>query len=131
MLNRRAFIQLVAMAAGVLVWFRAPRAQAKKIAIPLDKAERLKSIGGSAILVIKDRPILFVRESASSVRALDPLCTHKKCTVAYDATTKRVVCPCHQSVFSLDGKVIKGLADKPLTIFAAELTNGRVVVTLP
>lgn len=102
-------------------------ASAKKLALGLDKAEKLKQVGGSAILKIKDREILFIRESEEVIRALDPTCTHKKCTVDYNSDQELIVCPCHGSTFDLEGKVLKGPAEKPLTMFEAKLSGDRII----
>ncbi len=44
--------------------------------------------------------------------ALDLTCTHLGCTV--NINQKEIVCPCHGSVFSHSGKLIKGPAKKDL-----------------
>lgn len=41
--------------------------------------------------------------------ALDGTCTHKQCTVGLDRKQKKIVCPCHHSVFDpATGAVILG-----------------------
>jgi Rieske Fe-S protein len=93
----------------------------KRLALGLDKVEKLKSPGGSALLKVQGRDLLFIRESEETVRVLDPTCTHKKCTVEYSKEKQRIVCPCHGSNFALDGKVLLGPAEKPLQAFEATL----------
>ena len=93
----------------------------KKMALGLDKFEKLKSPGGSALLKIQGREYLFIRDSEDSVRVLDPTCTHQKCTVAYNREKQRIVCPCHSSNYDLDGKVLNGPAEKPLQVYEATL----------
>src|SRR5262245_13429685 len=120
--GRRKVLQLVgALIVGCLFGFRAAFAQPKKLALSLDKAEKLKSPGTSVLLKILDRELLFVRDSEDSVHILDPTCTHKKCTVEYDRDKQQIVCPCHGSTYSLDGRLLKGPAEKPLQAFEAVL----------
>jgi Rieske Fe-S protein len=128
--NRRDFLKSLAAAASSLALLPAGRASAKKLAIPIEKAEKLKSVGGSATLKVKDLTILFVRDSETSVRALDPICTHEKCSVAYNSTTKAIECPCHKSSFDLDGKVAKGPASKPLKAYEASISGGQILITV-
>lgn len=96
-------------------------------AISLDRAEKLKTIGGSVFLKVEGSPVLFVRESQEIIRGVDPTCTHKKCTVEYDKNPGKFICPCHGSQYDLEGKVLKGPAEKPLKNLNAHLESGRIV----
>lgn len=118
---------IVALVSGIRVAF----AQ-KKLALGLDKAEKLKSPGGSALLKIQDRQLLFIRDSEDSVHVLDPICTHKGCTVEYNKDKQRIVCPCHGSNYALDGTVLNGPAEKPLQAFEATLDDqkGRIIFSM-
>lgn len=120
-LDRRGALRRMSVCAlGLISGIRAAFAQ-KKLALGLDKAEKLKSPGGSALLKIQGRELLFIRESEDTVRVLDPTCSHKKCTVEYNREKQRIVCPCHSSNYTLDGKVLNGPAEKPLQVFEATL----------
>ncbi|MBM4394592.1 MAG: Rieske (2Fe-2S) protein [Deltaproteobacteria bacterium] len=132
MSDRRTFLgSLVAAAAAVvLLPVRAVRAAKKQVAFRLDKAEKLKTVGGSAVLSIKGRDILFVRASDSEVRAFSPECSHQRCRVGYDASKGRIQCSCHGSAFAMDGKVLGGPATSPLPTYPATLADDRVVVTV-
>lgn len=74
-------------------------------------------------------PVLVVGKSQSgNLIAVNPTCTHKGCTVAWKETAKQFVCPCHDSEFGTDGKVIEGPADKPLKTYTAKIEGDSVVV---
>jgi nitrite reductase/ring-hydroxylating ferredoxin subunit len=128
MTNRREFLKGLVVATGGLALLRSSNAFAKKLAIPLDKAEKLKTLGGSAVLKIKDMTILFIRDSETTIRALDPICTHLGCIVAYNSQAKRIDCPCHGSKFDLDGKVVHGPAAKPLKTYEASISEDRILI---
>jgi nitrite reductase/ring-hydroxylating ferredoxin subunit len=121
---------LLATSAALLLW--PARALAKKLAIRLDAAPQLKAVGGWVVLRVKDREILFARDSASSVRALSPICTHKKTPLKYNAGARRIDCPGHGSQFDLDGRVLKGPAERALPTYPARLdaAAGRIIVDL-
>lgn len=124
--SRRGLLRFVGSCIlGLISGLRVSFAQPKKLALGLDKAEKLKSTGGSVLLRIRDRELLFIRESEDSVRVLDPTCTHQKCTVEYNRDNQRIVCPCHGSTYSLDGQVLTGPADKPLQLFDAALDRQK------
>lgn len=74
--------------------------------------------------------ILFSAET--SAWAVSRKCTHLGCTLNYSENEGRLICPCHQSHFSKEGLVLKGPAQKALTIYDAERRENSpfFVVTL-
>ena len=130
--GRRRFLLGSGLSLGTLLALPtvAARAEGHKVAVPLAKLEVLKSVGGSIALKLKDKLVLLVRDSATSVRAFNPVCTHRQCVVAFNAGDNKIKCPCHGSQFDLDGRVIHGPAPRPLETYPAELVNEQVIVTL-
>lgn len=59
------------------------------------------------------RPIYLRRDGSGRAVALLASCTHNGCQPS--PVGGRLVCPCHGSEFSLDGDVLQGPADRPLT----------------
>jgi Rieske Fe-S protein len=55
-------------------------------------------------------PNLLLKKSDGSLIAESMLCTHTCCQVSYDPSTTDLYCPCHGSIFSQDGKVVRGPA---------------------
>ncbi len=128
-MKRRDALKIIGSSAA-LVTVLPELASGKKLALKLDKAEKLKEVGGSVILKIKGQEILFIRECEDVIRALDPECKHKKCTVEYDAKQNLIICPCHGSTYSAEGKVLKGPATESLTAFEATLSEGRIIFSM-
>jgi len=66
------------------------------------------------------------------VWALSRRCTHLGCLVSYNEIQKRLICPCHQSVFSKHGKRLAGPAKLDLPSYkiskAGKGKSGYVVV---
>ena len=60
--------------------------------------------------------------------ALSRKCTHLGCTVPWDKTTERFVCPCHTSSFDIKGDVLSAPAPRPLDLFAVRIENKVVKV---
>jgi len=75
-----------------------------------------------------NRPIYLRRDDSGVWSALLASCTHNGCQPAPIA--RRLVCPCHGSEFSLDGQVLQGPADRPLTRYEVTEEGGDVVVWL-
>lgn len=66
-----------------------------------------KESSGRAIEVILTR-------SKKGLVALDGTCTHKGCTVGLDKAQKKIVCPCHHSIFDpASGAVVLGPNGSP------------------
>jgi Rieske Fe-S protein len=102
----------------------------EKLAIPLEDAKALRKVGGSTILEVGERRILFVRDSEETVRAFAPACTHRQVTVKYDHKNRRLNCPAHGSRFDLQGEVLRGPAKEPLPTHKATLAGDRIILTL-
>jgi len=74
--------------------------------------------GGAAAFVIPSSgdPGVIVSLGDGRFVAYDAVCTHEGCTVAYDAGSQLLRCPCHGARFdpSSDGEVLRGPARRPL-----------------
>lgn len=55
-------------------------------------------------------------------------CTHLGCTVPWDATAQKFVCPCHNSQFDQQGTVQNPPAPRPLDLFALTIENDDIKV---
>ena len=60
---------------------------------------------------------LFVERRGDRLRCLSAECPHLGCIIAWNSTLGEFHCPCHGSVFSSDGAVLKGPAARPLNAF--------------
>lgn len=95
--------------------------------LSLKEHPALGKIGGFEIVPIEGDKLIVARTEAASFVACSAICPHKGCPVEYEHSSKEFVCPCHDSRFSLDGKVLKGPAKTPLKNYA---TDVAAVVTL-
>jgi len=129
-MNRRQFIRFLVAFLGILAALPLRLARAKSLAIPLEKVKKLKKIGESMIIKVKGQQVLLIRDTEETIRALDPICTHKGCTVAYIENDNRLECPCHQSAFTLEGAVVRGPATRPLKAYDAKLDGDRIILSL-
>ena len=60
----------------------------------------------------------FVVKAAGKVNVFAINCSHLGCSIALNAGAKRFECPCHGSMFALNGNVIHGPAIAPLSHLA-------------
>ena|SRR5713226_1922022 len=69
-----------------------------------------------------------VKTDQNNVVAYTPQCTHLGCAYHWEDQQKKFFCPCHNSVFSLDGKVDSGPAPRPLDRYETRVDNGRLLI---
>jgi menaquinol-cytochrome c reductase iron-sulfur subunit len=69
-----------------------------------------------------------VKLGSGEVIALAPQCTHLGCAYHWDDPKKQFLCPCHTSVFSIDGKVVSGPAPRPLDRYDAKVQNNKLLL---
>jgi menaquinol-cytochrome c reductase iron-sulfur subunit len=69
-----------------------------------------------------------VKQADNRVVAFGPNCTHLGCAYHWEAGQKEFFCPCHNSVFSIDGKVISGPAPRPLDRFDTKVQGNKLLI---
>ncbi len=72
--------------------------------------------------------IWAIRTSATAVTVFSPICPHLGCSYDWDPRSRRFMCPCHGSVYTLDGRVVAGPAPRPLDTLPTEIRGGRLLV---
>jgi cytochrome b6-f complex iron-sulfur subunit len=70
-------------------------------------------------LVITDKP-------AIAPYAIRPICTHLGCTVEWQSTQNRFVCPCHGSQYDAQGRVVRGPARRSLPLVTAIVKQNQI-----
>lgn len=79
---------------------------------------------GSRSLIAEVPAVLI--HSASGFTALSLVCTHLGCTV--EQKDGGFACPCHGSLYDVNGKVLRGPAQKALRALRVEITADKHVV---
>ena len=74
-------------------------------------------------------PLVVLRASATQMLAFDARCPHLGCAVS--GAQQLFICPCHGSLFNLDGTVKLGPAQGPLTPLQVTFNGTQVVVKVP
>ena len=75
-----------------------------------------------------ERPVYLKQHESGDFVALLASCTHRGCQP--DPVGDRLVCPCHGSEFDLEGGVLEGPAERPLTRYPARVEGSDVIVRL-
>ncbi len=73
----------------------------------------------------------FIVKSEKDVQVLSRRCPHLGCTLQKNATSGHIECPCHGSTFTLQGKYIRGPAQKDMRGLPYQQTQqGTLVIEL-
>lgn len=133
---------LIAAALGVpalLYLFTPPRsrkrqdwveiAEPAKLAVdsPLEIAFRRNRTDGWKVISEKNTAWV-VKRADNSIVAFGPQCTHLGCAYHWEDDKKDFLCPCHTSVFSIDGKVLSGPAPRPLDRYQTKIEGDKLLV---
>ncbi len=122
--NRRTFLKLTGagiLAFFVLIWNKLTLSHiknsgTKEIVFPLDNKE---------VTFLNDYIVVQQNETTT---VLTSHCSHLGCKIN-KVEDGKLVCPCHGSVYNLQGKVINGPAYKELEIIPSEISaDGKSII---
>lgn len=104
---------------------------AKLEALPLSKPVNIKFPAQSEDAFVRGvvvRSVWVIKHSGTELSVFSPVCTHLGCYFTWNQISERFECPCHASVFSMDGKVLSGPAPRPLDILPHKVENNTLFV---
>ncbi len=70
-----------------------------------------------------------VKKSDTSFDVFEPRCTHLGCAYRWEEDKHRFLCPCHDGVFDIDGKVVSGPPPRPLDKLGYTIQDGQLFIT--
>lgn len=73
-------------------------------------------------------PLYVYRQADGSYSAVSTRCMHLGCQV--EPTAGHLVCPCHGSEYTNDGKILKGPTALPLRRYPVRLEGERLIIGL-
>jgi len=74
------------------------------------------------------RSVWAVKRPAGAVVVYTPVCPHLGCQVAWDGVSKRFVCPCHASIWTVDGRLLSGPSPRGLDTLPSKVDGGMLFV---
>lgn len=94
---------------------------------PVEMVFRRNRVDGWKVLSEKSTAWV-VRLDSGRLEAFGPQCTHLGCAYRWDENKSHFVCPCHSSIFSMEGKVVAGPAPRPLDQYETRVENGKLLL---
>jgi cytochrome b6-f complex iron-sulfur subunit len=135
-IQRRDFLKLAGGACLALSGLLGAGGLLRLIAYPGEPAQPTEFDLGSAAsyppgsrTILPEANVLLVH-TPGGFQAIGLTCTHLGCTVR--PNPGGFACPCHNSRFDQDGKVIHGPASRPLEVYPLKITaDGRLALKIP
>ena len=108
-------------------WVAAGDVSKLAIGEPVEMVFRANRVDGWTVTSEKETAWV-VKLSDQNIVAFGPQCTHLGCAYHWEEGKREFLCPCHSSVFSVDGKVVSGPAPRALDRYEAKIQNGKLLV---
>lgn len=140
-LSRRRFLNLVGNSAigiaglgslGVTFEFLKPNVL---LEIPTSfQAGTLENMPPDSVIYNPEYRVFIFRDVSGYFYAVSAICTHLGCTAQWKPEgvpgfqQSVIACPCHGSVFSRTGTVLRGPAPRDLDRFRMRLEDGKLIV---
>lgn len=83
--------------------------------------------GNARAGMLGGKPAVVLRRNGE-LTAFSAVCTHLGCVVAFKASEKIFVCPCHGGQYDDEGNVIAGPPPKPLERLAVKIEDDKIVL---
>lgn len=77
-------------------------------------------------VVVEGREAAWVVRRGGQILVFDPRCTHLGCAYHWDDQKTRFLCPCHNGVYDIEGRVVSGPPPRPLDVYRAEVEEGAL-----
>lgn len=148
--SRRTFFQWAIGAAGALIslglaipllaylvsptlkrreqpWVEVGDVDALALGRPI-QLEYLHTVQDGWFAIQVHKAVWAVKRPDGTVRVFSPICTHLGCAVRWEDRERAFRCPCHGSVYDIDGRVLAGPAPRPLDVLPSKVERGKLFV---
>jgi cytochrome b6-f complex iron-sulfur subunit len=88
---------------------------------------KLKDIKLGDVITVREGKFYLTR-SDDGLMALYWRCVHLGCTVPWNASQNKFMCPCHGSVYTITGQNVAGPAPRPLDIMEIKISGQDITV---
>ena len=98
-------------------------------ALPIDEPKRVvfsELVNDAFLIQPATSDVWVIKHSDSNVTVFSTICPHLGCSYDFQPESKKFLCPCHSSIFSLEGKVLSGPSPRGLDTLPQKIENGKL-----
>lgn len=129
MSSRRQFIQDTALLSTAAICTTALGTGCSLFDVPEMRVCSLSELKSQPYLISRfNRKKILLTYLEEELVIFSLICSHKRCTVAYEASEEQFVCPCHDGIYDKYGEVIDGPPPEALRRFAYEIRGEDIWV---
>jgi cytochrome b6-f complex iron-sulfur subunit len=130
---KKLWIALGIIAGGEVIYLFYNFLRPNKHVIKPEKQEyfdagMVSSFKKNTISSFRSRQFFLSRLENGEFIALSTRCTHLGCSLTCDEEKNLLICPCHSSVFDIEGKVLRAPATQDLDVHEVIIEQDRVKV---
>ncbi|HEY1985249.1 MAG TPA: ubiquinol-cytochrome c reductase iron-sulfur subunit [Terracidiphilus sp.] len=78
--------------------------------------------------VVSHQSVYVTRSATGGLQVLSSVCPHLGCSVNWNASQEKFICPCHGGQFKADGQHISGPPPRGLDKLKAQVIDGKLQV---
>jgi cytochrome b6-f complex iron-sulfur subunit len=120
-----AVVEVIGMCTAFLFSGKAKKTEVRK---QLLEAGPVNSFANNSVTAFAGGRFYLARQNDGGFIALSLRCTHLGCSVNWEESQKRFVCPCHSSMFDMSGEVLNAPATRALDYYPVVIENDLVKV---
>jgi cytochrome b6-f complex iron-sulfur subunit len=122
-----AALEIAGMFSGFIFSGKPKNSSAPKQLLEAGPAE---SFAPNSVSAFMGGRFYLARQQDGGFIALSLRCTHLGCSIAWEETQNRFICPCHSSAFDISGEVLNPPAARALDYYPVMIENGIVKVDI-
>jgi menaquinol-cytochrome c reductase iron-sulfur subunit len=97
------------------------------IALPIKRVIKVEQRDGWRKMV-SEKSVYITKGADGRLRVLSSICPHLGCSIAWDESKGKFVCPCHRGIFAQDGTLLAGPPPRAMDELESKIEDGRLKV---
>ena len=104
-----------------------PESDFTEVSVPQKRTISITQIDGWR-KVVSEKPLYVIKQADGKLVVLSSVCTHLGCAVKWNDTGHQFKCPCHNGIFTPEGKLVSGPPPREMDQLESRITDGHLEV---